>query len=125
MALPCVKKEELAYLAGFVDGDGAISVQSGGAGKKREIVEITNTDLTVIDFVQLHWGGNIWSTRQKPHHKEVAHLRIVTKQAREFIKDLLPFLNQKLKQAELVLKWSENKKSKYITSIRLLNKRGI
>ena len=59
MALPCVKKEELAYLAGFIDGEGTISIQSGGSGYMRPIVAIANSDRTVIDFVNYHWRGSI------------------------------------------------------------------
>ena len=131
MALPCVTKEELAYLAGFVDGEGTISIISGGKYMRPTVV-IANTDKTVLDFVGVHWIGNIYSKKGwGSKSKEMHWVRIVNQHAIELINDLLPYLNQKIKQAKIVIKWYEtvknrkNRNNRFIKQIRLLNKRGI
>ena len=131
MALPCVTKEELAYLAGFVDGEGTISIISGGKYMRPTVV-IANTDKTVLDFVRLHWMGNIYSKKGWGNKsKEMHWVRIVNQHAIELINDLLPYLNQKIKQAKIVTKWyktiknKKNQNNRFIKQIRLLNKRGI
>ena len=131
MALPCVTKEELAYLAGFIDGEGTISIVSGGK-YMRPIVAIANSDTTVLDFVNLHWSSNIYTRKGWGEKAKQMHwVRVVNQNAIELINDLLPYLNQKLKQAKVVLKWyatiknKKNRNNRFIKQVRILNKRGI
>ncbi len=132
MALPCVSKIELAYLAGFVDGEGTISIVSAGKEYMRPTISISNSDTTVIDFVNTHWQSNVYKAKGwGQNSKDMYCVRVVNQHAIEFIKDLLPYLNQKLKQAKVVLKWystiknKKNRNNRFIKQIRILNKRGL
>jgi hypothetical protein len=132
MTLSCVKKEELAYLAGFIDGEGTISIQSGGSGYMRPIVSVANSNRIVLDFINFHWRGSVYSQKGwGVNAKQIHWVRVVNKNAIELIKDLLPYLNQKLPQARIVIKWYETiknrkrKNNRFIKQIKILNKRGI
>ena len=130
---------DLAYIAGFIDGEGTVSLKKNGQRWPTVLpyILITNTNLEILQWIQTTIGmGNIHSkNRQTLYWKEAYVLRLQTKDTKDFIKIIYPFLKLKRKQAELILKFlhigsalgnPENKilKFKYLKEMQLLNKRG-
>lgn len=115
-----MKKVELAYLAGIVDGEGSISVKS--ESKKRPYVvylSVTNTNYDMIKIFEGHFGGKVrkrnWSNNQKnakKNWKPCYEWCISKLQAVRAVEKLLPYIRIKNKQAILLLRLAKLR-SKY------------
>lgn len=135
---------DLAYIAGFVDGEGTLSIvdQPGGSKPKPNWVihvSICNTDRTVLDWILFKCGGSIHRIRPSgPRRKESYTWKISGLGAVKFIGAILPHLKMKKPHAEILLGFrltvSGNTpltqdvklaRSEMVSQIRLLNKRGV
>ena len=108
-----MRKTELAYLAGIVDGEGSISVKS--ESKKRPYVvylSVTNTNYDMIKIFETLFGGKVrkrnWSAHQKSKNaanwKPCYEWCISKRQAATAVSKLLPYIRIKSKQAVLLLR---------------------
>jgi len=106
-----LKSTERAYIAGIIDGEGAIYARN-----ERETIYPTiavhMTDKSVIMWLQEHIKAQtVWTLNRKdrPRYKtplKTQYLfRICGKRAKLLCKFLLPYLITKRKHAEVVLKW--------------------
>ena len=93
---------DLAYAAGFFDGEGCISITKNGAVD----VRITNTAKSVLVKFQGLFGGTIGSRTQRVNKTQYAFC-LYGENAIDFIKVIKPFLIEKLPQAETVLEYYE------------------
>jgi hypothetical protein len=93
---------DLAYTAGFFDGEGCISIGKNGAVD----IRITNTAKSVLVKFQNLFGGNIGNRTQKVNKTQYAYC-LYGENAIEFIKLLKPYLIEKLPQAETILEYYE------------------
>lgn len=93
---------DLAYAAGFFDGEGCITIAKNGAVD----VRITNTGINVLQRLQSTFGGNIGNRSQKVNKKQYSYC-FYGDNAIEFIKKIKPFLIEKLPQAETILEYYE------------------
>lgn len=104
-----VKKSDLAYIAGIIDGDGYI-----GVTLHRSKQSLTHFDITVeiemrdkqpIQLAQALFGGNIY---HRPPRKRVSqehwHWRLTGEQAIAMLKAIRLYLLVKRPQAELALR---------------------
>lgn len=108
-----MKKTDKAYIAGLIDGEGCICIakRKNGhfpkAGKPwyyQPIVTISNTDKRMLDFVVNRYKG--WITKPKPqksHRKQIYSWFISGELMRSFLRDILPYLVIKRRQAEITL----------------------
>jgi len=98
--------ENLYYLAGFFDGEGCISILKY---KKKDWnpsyflqVQIGQKYGSILDWVKENYGGNVYKKRDQTwimtNHK-----------AYEFIKLIAPHLKYKKPQAELAIKFYEER----------------
>ena len=101
----------LAYLAGFFDGEGSVTVssRSNRPGDISYFLQITisQTTLPVLQLYQRYFGGAIGSVKRpagysltwqwRPHHRGMTL----------FLSSLLPFLILKKPQAEIALAFLE------------------
>lgn len=99
---------EIAYLAGLLDGEGYISIVKTGK-HHAPILNITNTDLALLLWVQMRFGGALYRVlagkagdRAKDCHRlqwnstaEIARILVMVQ----------PYLVAKGKQAELVIEF--------------------
>lgn len=116
-------KEELAYIAGFIDGEGSFSIcktkstprKMADGSKKiyvvyKLVVDVTNTNRTVLDLIHNMFGGGVYPGNQKkrnPRYLPRFAWRCNNTEERErFIEAILPYLRMKRKQAKLALKFS-------------------
>jgi hypothetical protein len=59
-----------SYLAGLVDADGSIGLRIEKRGSLSLRLTVYNTNETVMDWLKIHYSGNIYrSERSNPKHK--------------------------------------------------------
>lgn len=100
---PKIQREAAkAYLAGFIDADGSVSLASkGGKDKFRTpCVEIYNTDINILNKIQKGFGGKIRMKKSvKPNHADSYTLVLNAKESLTVIYECLPYmLHTKKKQ---------------------------
>lgn len=107
-----VPSHEVAYTAGFFDGEGCVNIarylQRGRPYHTLAII-FTNTDFQVLDWLQRRWGG-ILSKPTKPlddRHRSSRHLRFSAGPARPLLLAMLPYLIIKKSQVEIALEFIE------------------
>jgi hypothetical protein len=102
---------EKAYLAGFIDGEGSISLKLYSRKDKpnklfvNAIFTVTNADKGVMSFVAHVFNREVrpeqrknWKTAWRVQVSKLDHVR-------EILNHLLPYLKVKRKQAELLLEF--------------------
>lgn len=139
---------DLAYLAGFVDGEGTIGIYSNGWKKNRKnpsrgfrcVFQIVNTNEEIINYIKRFLGTSFITKRDPRDKKEnlknnrpryILTLSSV-QNVGEICKAILPYLKIKKSRAELVLEYCNNRKVRIITDrdiqivneLKILNKRG-
>lgn len=89
--------KELAYIAGFIDGEGCITSNSSNGSLR---FEATNMCLAPIQFLQDVFGGSIW--RIHPKGRRLTYIWHIGGQAAvEVLTTLLPYFKVKREQAML------------------------
>lgn len=101
---------EIAYIAGFFDGEGCVRIKKANQGGNSYylIAHITNTNPIILKKVQDLFGGNT-RLQEKGKNKPIYNWYITSSEASDFLKTLQPFLIEKKLQAELGIKFHENK----------------
>lgn len=111
---------ELAYIAGFFDGEGSITIHENFAPSPRGKspnhtlqVAIGNTDKRVVEWIHAHFGGSLTMRKTtKPNHRDVMQWIIRSNGASQFLEAILPFLRMKIEQAKIGLSF-QNEKGNY------------
>ena len=108
-----MKKTDLAYVAGIVDGDGSISLtrQYKRVYSYRVAVQVSNTNEWLLQWLRLAFGGNVHSFQDKGYlrwkHKAIHQWIITATGALDFLKLVYPYLRLKKPQAEIAIKFLE------------------
>lgn len=102
-----MKKEDLYYMAGLVDGEGSVLFTKPHRNNLRcPQVSVTNTKIELLLPFKAHFGGNISSKRTyKKHHTASYHWKVTHQKALVCLKALLPALRHpdKIRKATLLL----------------------
>jgi intein/homing endonuclease len=94
----------LEWLAGFFDGEGYIGIAAQGKRHFQLTVEITQTNLPVIEEIQKQFGGYVYTKRIKTLNTNTCWIvRFGAKEGLLLLEKLLPYLKIKKTQAEYVL----------------------
>ena len=116
---------ELAYLAGYFDGEGCIFISKRGS----RVVGIKSCYPKVVQRFHYLYGGRCDKGLQKSHQLQWRHFfyfRICGEQAVAVIRSIYPFMREKKEQARLFLKHSTSKdaytKAQYAMQIKSLKK---
>jgi hypothetical protein len=105
---------ELAYLAGIIDGEGYIGIDSCYKRKGRQSthqlrVGVVNTSPELIMWLKETFGGS-WSKREKPmseKHSQCYQWRAEAKIAENILRLVVPFLIIKCEQVRVALMFRE------------------
>ena len=93
--------ESLAYIAGFLDGEGCLMISRSGA-KSSIVVQITNSDEDVIHYINTLLPGRVYG-QKRYGRKEIHRLVWTGENAVNVIELLLPYLFVKKRLAEIML----------------------
>lgn len=139
---------DLAYLAGFLDGEGFIGLHARADPKRRTpghsvIVTITNTKKASLDLFVAYFGGQTrlkLRLRQNPKHRPVWTLTLQGHRAVDAIRQLRPYIRLKSEQADLALAYARTLRNvgrrghgvelvahrlRLVGKVRQLNQRGV
>lgn len=97
---------EKAYLAGIIDGEGSIGVCQQKRGTRSAYVRllVTGTDKNLLEWLMKNFDGNFyWKPKENENWKPEFIWRVSGKKAIIIIKEVLPFLVIKKKQASVAL----------------------
>ena len=111
-----MKRTDLAYLAGILDGEGSISIhkhkdKSSHLGYCYQLViNVANTNEWLINWIHLSFGGWIYKKRMiSRHYKQVYLWSASSLQAKTLLELVLPYLRIKKPQAEIALQFQSKK----------------
>lgn len=101
-----MNKEQIAYLAGLIDGDGTIAVYKN-KNKYTPYITIANNNRRVLEWCKKLIGKGTISTKKpkKETYAESYALRWIYDDAINIASLCLPYLIVKRKRAGLLLKW--------------------
>jgi len=99
---------DAAYIAGLIDGEGTVTLTTMHRGENRRlVVSISNTDRTLLEFVQAALGtGQITGKRTySSQHTPSFAFRVTNRQAVDLLQQIEPYLRTyKAARAALALK---------------------
>ena len=105
-----VPNHEVAYTAGFFDGEGCVNItrylQRGRPYHCLAII-FTNTNFQVLEWLQQRWGGNLSkpTNPSNPRHRPSRNLRLSAGPARPLLLAMLPYLIIKKSEVEIALEF--------------------
>lgn len=103
-----LSREDAAYIAGLIDGEGTISLTRRHRGENRQlVVSISNTDLELLRFVLRAIGAGRISRKRtsSARHAPSGTYAVDNRQALALIEQIAPYLKTyKARRAELVLR---------------------
>ncbi|SRR6266403_5329671 len=89
------ERETLAYLAGYIDGDGSICAVKHHNSFGISLVSISG-DKSVLELLAETFGGKCLPTNQKSPNRKLYHWAVTGKEAVNALERLIPFLTAKL-----------------------------
>jgi len=129
---------ERGYIAGFLDADGSITVNRREYGSV--VINFSNTNPSIIKYIAKLCGSKVYAQyRRKGNRRTLWRVQINAKNAASLLKDILPFLKVKKKQAKLAIEFETThnkvrcikptkevikKRIKIVSEIRKLNKKN-
>jgi LAGLIDADG endonuclease len=128
-----MKQTDLAYIAGYFDGEGCISVWKRKAAytciSPRHIltIQISSTDKSGLDWINRQFKGTVLYAHNASHNPRQADAWkwiISAKRAAEILRLLLPYLKLKKKEAKLAIALQDDMQH-HLHESRTHGKRGI
>ena len=132
---------ESAYLAGIIDGEGNIGIQSRGKGHQAICVVVSNTDARLVEWLKREFGGNVrLQAKQIGNRKPCWQWRVYHRQAERVILSVYPYLRLKREQADVALAWQRlsrrpgarflsiaalEERDQLFQTIRVFNRKGV
>jgi len=107
---------DLAYAAGIIDGEGYIGIHK----RKRKLryseslsysleVSVVMVEKEIPDWLRLKFGGSVRKILKRKERKDVWCWDIWAKKARDFLIIIRPYLKIKQNQADLGIKFQEER----------------
>jgi intein/homing endonuclease len=99
------KKTDIAYIAGFWEGEGSAGIYHHGEGKYRLNVCITNTNKPVLEWIKNKVGhGWIFKRRQSNANWKIRYDWLLGDyKAYYFLKSIQPFLKFRKKEVDALI----------------------
>ena len=106
-----MNKTDLAYIAGFFDGEGCICL--GKDGKHIYLqVSASQTNEWIINWLRLSFGGGVSKKARKGRERQGWQWIVRGGKACMFLVEILPFLKLKRAEAELALQFQGRRKGR-------------
>lgn len=109
-----MKKIDLAYTAGIIDGEGSIGIYTDNLKRKHPCyclqVGVTSADEWLPMWLKFAFGGYVYKMETPPQHKTKWYWTVRARQAKNFIELVLPYLRLKREQAEIAIKFQSRKR---------------
>lgn len=106
------KTEILAYTAGIIDGEGCITIlNKPDCHSDKVYVDVTNTNQWICEWLKMQFGGRVRTC--KPHKltwRPTFKWYIEGNRAMEFLRLIIPYLNIKKTNAEVVIAYQSKRK---------------
>lgn len=104
-----MKKEDIFYTAGLIDGEGTITLTRQSKQQMRSpAVSVSSTTKELVDYMRDTHGGYVVTLGKprKKHWKQAWHWQISHNGAIEILKSVTPYLREPKKRAraQLILK---------------------
>lgn len=109
---------QLAYIAGFVDGEGCVQISKNGSLS----LSIINTAHQTLTFIKRVLGCGSVAPRKQKVNKPQYVFRVYGTSAAEVLTALLPYLIEKRPQAELALEFFKRRAGVRIPGVRGVHK---
>lgn len=94
---------EIAYLAGFFDGEGCIRIKKPTTGSAFHIIaHVTNSNKSILDRYVVLFGGKVRKQERSPN-KTIYNYYVTCSEAVDMLKILKVFLVEKVKQTEYAI----------------------
>lgn len=108
-----MKRTDLAWLAGFFDGEGCIYLHHPTKVNYSLVIQVASTDKWILGWFSLAFGGSIRvSNFNKKSWKQQWQWSTSCQKAEATLKVLLPYLKLKKAQAELALEFQKSRSFK-------------
>ena len=117
-----LSKIDLAYMAGFIDGEGCISIYKWSKKKMKNDnvktqgygleLSIGNTDYKTLRWIQDNVGGKIYEKKIKINLKKLWIWKMTGTKLTPFLKLIIPYLKQKKEQARSAFEFRKAKERK-------------
>lgn len=101
---------ELAYLAGFWDGEGSFGIYwHKGTSRHYGVVQMSNTDHKIVQTFEERFGGTVHLYGHKGKQNRHWHwsLNASTNKIRKFLQAMTPYLRQKKEEAEVLMEFCD------------------
>jgi len=108
-----LRKDELAYYAGFFDGEGCIMIRKFRPARPCHTLEarVSLTRLNILEDFRGAFGGQIYkASKGKAQYKDKWQWVIGANKACVFLKTIYPYLRLKDKEAELAMEFQAGQK---------------
>jgi len=109
-----MKKTDLAYTAGIIDGEGCIHIRRQQDKRYNNClkyglnVQVTSTDEWLCKWLQMAWGGSVYyGKKNNPKWRSYWCWSIVNRQALSFLKSISAYLRLKKPQADIAIQFQE------------------
>ena len=123
-----LNKEELAYSAGFFDGEGCIGVGGIKTIAKSVTARVYNAHKEPLEFFKGAFGGKIHHKKrslQNAHWSDMYEWVLCGRNSEEFLQKILPYLRIKHAEVEIALKLIDTFKPKWKTGYYRLSEEGL
>jgi hypothetical protein len=95
---------DLAWVAGYVDGEGCVGVYTTGANRSlRLTVQVNSVDFRSIEKLHDLFGGYINQSCNTMSGRTLHQWRLTNKSAEDMLMEIMPYLLVKREQAEVAL----------------------
>lgn len=113
-----MNKNDWAYLAGFIDGEGNIGIDKynkyGTSVNYAIKVAISNTNRKILEWIKDDYGGYISTLKRRlPHHRVCYQLVVRHLKAYNLLKDVTPYLKIKQELAHIAMRVGKRCQLKY------------
>ena len=109
----CSKKIDFAYLAGFIDAECSLGIYKHKPKNRinpkfKQTLQLSNTKFPCFEFLSRRFGGSFtFSKITKDCHHDIMRYKLSSKKLRDILPKIHPFLKNKKKVCEELIKFNE------------------